>query len=140
VPTRRCAVRLAAGAILLGLLAVAPPAGATPSIAEAKAEAARIQHQVDRLDTEVEILAESYDANRARLDPSASLVIASKSGWTRQQRNDVGLVTAPGVRYAVALFAEGYPGLPRHPDHPPVLTLQRVSRAIYDHFGGGGTP
>jgi beta-lactamase class A len=84
-----------------------------------------------------------YDANRARLDPAGSLVIASKSGWTRQQRNDVGLVTAPGVRYAVALFAEGYPGLPRHPDHPPVLTLQRVSRAIYDHFvgaAGGGTP
>ena len=77
-----------------------------------------------------------YDASKARLDPEHSLVIASKSGWTRQQRNDVGLISSEGLRYAVALFAEGYPGLTRHPDHPPVLALQRVSRVIYEHFGG----
>ncbi|HYT25488.1 MAG TPA: C40 family peptidase [Actinomycetota bacterium] len=79
--------RPAAAALLAGLLAAAllaaAPAGAAPrpvpgdgAIDRARAEAARVQRSIDRLDVEVELLAEAYDANAERLDAviRASLV------------------------------------------------------------------
>jgi beta-lactamase class A len=75
-----------------------------------------------------------YDTNKARSEPDQSLVIYSKSGWTREQRNDVGLIREPGLHYAIALFARGYPGLPRHPDNPAVVALQRASKLVYDYW------
>jgi peptidoglycan DL-endopeptidase CwlO len=75
VPRPRSCQRLATLAALLAALLAAPAARAAPggareagAVDRARAEAGRIQGQIDRLHTEVEILAEAYDASTERLD------------------------------------------------------------------------
>jgi peptidoglycan DL-endopeptidase CwlO len=63
------ALALAALAVTLAVPARAAPGRPGPTaLAGARAEAARLQHEVARLDLKVEILAESYAATQARLD------------------------------------------------------------------------
>ena len=75
MPVPRSRWRRAAVAVLLTGLLAAPAAWAAPGagsdagqIDRARAEAARIQRRIDRLHTEVEVLAEAHAANTERLD------------------------------------------------------------------------
>lgn len=65
----------------------------------------------------------------AKLPEGVGIEVAHKTGSVRGVRNDVGIVTAPGVRYAIAMMSRG---LPDPPAAVPVLA--DASRWIWDHM------
>jgi beta-lactamase class A len=65
----------------------------------------------------------------AKLPEDAGIVVAHKTGSVRGVRNDVGIVTAPGVRYAIAVMSRGLPDAPA-----AVPVLADVSRWVWDAF------
>jgi cell wall-associated NlpC family hydrolase len=89
-------VRPAAVALALAVLATcpAPPARATPgrsgpvSLAAARAEAARLQREVARLDVKVETLAEAHAAVQARLE---GLIQAAHRNQADLERSELAL-------------------------------------------------
>lgn len=62
--------------------------------------------------------------------------VASKSGAITGVRNEIGLVTAKGRRYVIAMMTEGCTDHRFHMDNEAMLFLAEVSAAIYDHFIG----
>jgi beta-lactamase class A len=66
-----------------------------------------------------------------------SVTVASKSGSIRGTRNDVGLVTAHGRRYVIALMSRGCADPRFYQDNEAALLLPRVSAVVYRHFLGG---
>jgi beta-lactamase class A len=77
-----------------------------------------------------------YDPFNAEEGTTVAVKVASKSGAIRGVRNDVGLVTASGVTYAVALMSKDCADQRFHPDNEAALFLPRVSRRIYDYYTG----
>ncbi len=63
----------------------------------------------------------------ARLPEDAGIEVAHKTGSVRGVRNDVGIVMAPGVRYAIAIMSRGLPDAPA-----AVPVLADVSRWVWD--------
>lgn len=55
-------------------------------------------------------------------------------GVRRQVRADAGIVTAPGLRYAIAIYARQVEDQRPGVDNDAVVTGARVSRMVYDHF------
>jgi beta-lactamase class A len=65
----------------------------------------------------------------AKLPDNAGIEVAHKTGSVRGVRNDIGIVTAPGVRYAIAIMSRGLPD--------PVAatpTLADLSRWVWDRL------
>ncbi|OFX28413.1 MAG: hypothetical protein A2Z07_12730 [Armatimonadetes bacterium RBG_16_67_12] len=62
------------------------------------------------------------------------VAVASKSGSIRGTRNDVGLVSARGQRYVVAMMSKGCADERFYHDNEAAVLLPRVSAAIYRHF------
>jgi beta-lactamase class A len=65
----------------------------------------------------------------ARLPEDAGIEVAHKTGSVRGVRNDVGIVSAPGVRYAIAIMTRGLPDA-----GAAVPTIADVSRWVWDHL------
>ena len=63
---------------------------------------------------------------------------ADAAGRHRHVRADVAIVTAPGLRYVVAILARQVEDTRWGVDNDAVTTGARVSRAIHDHFAGRG--
>jgi beta-lactamase class A len=63
----------------------------------------------------------------AKLPDDAGIEVAHKTGSVRGVRNDVGIVTAPGVKYAIAIMSRALPDAPA-----AVPTLASVSRWVWD--------
>lgn len=59
---------------------------------------------------------------------------AGEDGKRRQVRGDVAIVTGPGLRYVVAVFAREVEDTRWGVENDAVTTGARVSRVIYDHF------
>jgi hypothetical protein len=55
-------------------------------------------------------------------------------GTRRQVRGDVAIITAPGLRYVLAIFAREVEDTRSGIENDAVTTGARVSRMIYDHF------
>jgi beta-lactamase class A len=80
-----------------------------------------------------------------RLLPGDGPVIGNKTGTDEEKlagphgrrghiRADAGIVTGPGLRYAVAIYARRVEDTRWTPDNDALTTGARVSRIIYDHF------
>ncbi|HYY82027.1 MAG TPA: hypothetical protein VFD04_23010, partial [Actinomycetes bacterium] len=69
----------------------AAPARRPSALADARAEAARLEREVARLDTQVELLAEDYDAAQARLD---AVIQAAQRQRTELEGADAELAAA----------------------------------------------
>jgi cell wall-associated NlpC family hydrolase len=113
LPRSRSCQRRTTVAVLLAALLAAPAARAAPgqapaggAIDRARAEAGRIQRQIDRLHTEVEILAEAYDANAERLD---AVIRASVAHQQELADGELALETARASldRQVRSLYIEG---------------------------------
>jgi len=73
-------------ALLGGLLAVPAPAAADPGAVErARAEAARIRGEVDRLQVRVEVMSEAYEASDARLQGALESALAHQRALDDQE-------------------------------------------------------
>ncbi|MDR7418374.1 MAG: serine hydrolase [Armatimonadota bacterium] len=66
------------------------------------------------------------------------VTVASKSGSIRGTRNDVGLVSAHGRRYVIAMMSKGCKDPRFYHDNEAALLLPEVSAAVYRHFVGRG--
>jgi beta-lactamase class A len=66
------------------------------------------------------------------------VAVASKSGSIRGTRNDVGVVSARGRRYVIAMMSKGCADPRFYHDNEAALLLPQVSAAIYRHFGPQG--
>lgn len=80
-----------------------------------------------------------YDQDRDPLqsgEPDNGLRIANKTGGWGALRADMALVEWPGTRYVVAIVAHGEDDR-FWPENPVDRAIGRVSRLIFDHFGGG---
>jgi beta-lactamase class A len=64
-----------------------------------------------------------------RLPTDRGIEVAHKTGSLRGVKNDVGIVTAPGVSYAIALMSRGQDDVPEVVDR-----LARASRWVWDAF------
>jgi beta-lactamase class A len=69
--------------------------------------------------------------------PDNGLRIANKTGGWTGMRADMALVEWPGTRYAVGIVIEGDPDTRFWPENEGDRLIGRVSRLIFDHFGGG---
>lgn len=66
------------------------------------------------------------------------LRIASKSGSWEGSRVDCGILYGPAGDYVVSLWSKGCADLRFHPDNEALLLLARVSRVLWDAWGGTG--
>lgn len=66
----------------------------------------------------------------SKLPDGVGIEVAHKTGSVRGVRNDVGIVMAPGIRYAIAIMSRGLPDAAA-----AVPTLADVSRWVWDHVG-----
>lgn len=76
--------------------------------------------------------------------PDNGLRIANKTGGWMGMRADMALVEWPGTRYVIGVVSEGDPDTRFWPENEGDRLIGRISRLIFDHFGGGalelGTP
>jgi beta-lactamase class A len=81
-----------------------------------------------------------YDPFNLEEGSPAAVKVASKSGFIRGVRNDVGLITTSMGTYAIALMSKGCADRRFHADNEANLFLARVSRRVYDcyHPSSGG--
>lgn len=63
----------------------------------------------------------------SRLPDDPEIEIAHKTGSLSGVKNDVGLVTSPNARYAIAFFSRGQDDIPKVVDR-----MSRISRWVYD--------
>jgi beta-lactamase class A len=68
--------------------------------------------------------------------PDNGLRIANKTGGWTGMRADMALVEWPGVRYVVGIVIEGDPDRRFWAENAGDQVIGRVSRLIFDHFGG----
>jgi beta-lactamase class A len=69
--------------------------------------------------------------------PDNGLRIANKTGGWTGMRADMALVEWPGVRYAIGIVTEGDPDTRFWAENAGDRVIGRVSRLIFDYFGGG---
>ena len=91
-----------------GVLAAAPAAVASPSLADAKAQAASISSQVTRLNTEAEVASENYDAAEESLGKAVSSYLSIQTDLANAQATD-GAGQNEIDRQAAALYEAGGP-------------------------------
>lgn len=68
--------------------------------------------------------------------PDNGLRIANKTGGWMGMRADMALVEWPGTRYVVGIVTEGDPDTRFWPENEGDRLIGRVSRLIFEHFGG----
>ncbi|HEU0116368.1 MAG TPA: serine hydrolase [Thermomicrobiales bacterium] len=68
--------------------------------------------------------------------PDNGLRIANKTGGWTGMRADMALVEWPGVRYVVGIVVEGDPDRRFWAENAGDQVIGRISRLIFDHFGG----
>jgi beta-lactamase class A len=68
----------------------------------------------------------------ARLPDDAGIEVAHKTGSVRGVRNDVGIVEAPGVRYAIAVMSRGLPDAVEG-----TAQIAHLSRWVWDELSTG---
>lgn len=68
--------------------------------------------------------------------PDNGLRIANKTGGWMGMRADMALVEWPGARYVVGIVTEGDPDTRFWPENEGDRLIGRVSRLIFEHFGG----
>ncbi|MBA3415555.1 MAG: serine hydrolase [Chloroflexia bacterium] len=79
-----------------------------------------------------------YSPYREELgEPDNGLRIANKTGGWRGMRADIALVAWPGTRYVIAAVTEGDPDTRFWAENEGDRVIGRVSRLVFDHFGGG---
>lgn len=61
---------------------------------------------------------------------------AGPDGRRRHVRGDIAIVTAPGLRYVIAVLARQVEDERSGVDNDAVVTAARLSRMIYDEFAG----
>ena len=66
------------------------------------------------------------------------LRIASKSGSWEGCRVDCGILYGPAGDFVVSLWSKGCADLRFHPDNEALLVLARISRVLWDAWGGAG--
>ncbi|MDP9363468.1 MAG: class A beta-lactamase-related serine hydrolase [Chloroflexota bacterium] len=69
-------------------------------------------------------------------EPDNGLRIANKTGGWRGMRADMALVEWPGTRYAIAVVTEGDADTRFWPENAGDRLIGRISRLVFDHFGG----
>ncbi|HEX6971932.1 MAG TPA: serine hydrolase [Limnochordia bacterium] len=74
-----------------------------------------------------------YDPDAVE-EGAAEVVIAGKSGAIRGVRNEIGIITAGPVTYAVSLFTQGCRDRRFYVDNEAERLLARLSRLLFDHF------
>ena len=72
-------------------------------------------------------------------DPPA-VRVASKGGWIRGTRNDVGAFFTPRGHYVLAVMSQGLTDLRPHPDNVGELALARIGALFYQHWGRPEVP
>ena len=77
-------------------------------------------------------------------DPGNGLQIANKTGgWSGEgasMRADTALVEWTGTRYVVAIVTKGDPDTRFWPENRSDRLIGRISKLIFDHFGGAAVP
>ena len=73
-------------------------------------------------------------------EPDNGLRIANKTGGWTGMRADMALVEWPGVRYVIGVVTEGDPDTRFWTENAGDRLIGRVSRLVFDHFGGGSLP
>lgn len=68
--------------------------------------------------------------------PDNGLRIANKTGGWTGMRADMALVEWPGTRYVIGIVTEGDPDTRFWPENAGDRLIGRVSRLIFDYFGG----
>jgi beta-lactamase class A len=68
--------------------------------------------------------------------PDNGLRIANKTGGWSGMRADMALVEWPGTRYTIGIVIEGDPDTRFWPENAGDRLIGRVSRLIFEHFGG----
>ncbi len=69
-------------------------------------------------------------------EPDNGLRIANKTGGWTGMRADMALVEWPGTRYVIGIVTEGDPDTRFWAENAGDRLIGRVSRLIFDHFGG----
>jgi beta-lactamase class A len=69
--------------------------------------------------------------------PDNGLRICNKTGGWHGMRADMALVEWPGTRYVIAVVTEGDPDTRFWPENAGDQLIGRISRLIFDHWGGG---
>ena len=72
--------------------------------------------------------------------PDNGLRIANKTGGWTGMRADMALVEWPGTRYVIGIVTEGDPDTRFWAENAGDRLIGRVSRLIFDHFGGRELP
>lgn len=72
--------------------------------------------------------------------PDNGLRIANKTGGWTGMRADMALVEWPGTRYVLAVVTEGDPDTRFWAENTGDRLIGRVSRLVFDHFGGDALP
>ncbi len=69
-------------------------------------------------------------------EPDNGLRIANKTGGWAGMRADMALIEWPGARYAIGVVTEGDPDTRFWSENAGDIVIGRVSRLVFDHFGG----
>jgi hypothetical protein len=69
-------------------------------------------------------------------EPDNGLRIANKTGGWTGMRADMALVEWPGTRYAIGIVTEGDPDTRFWAENNGDRLIGRISRAIFEHWGG----
>ena len=69
--------------------------------------------------------------------PDNGLTIANKTGSWKGFRADVALIEWPGTRYVIGIATDGDPDIRFWAENAGNRLIGRVSRLIFDHWGGG---
>ncbi len=70
-------------------------------------------------------------------EPDNGLRIANKTGGWTGMRADMALVEWPGTRYVIGIVTEGDPDTRFWAENAGARLIGRVSKLVFDHFGGG---
>ena len=69
--------------------------------------------------------------------PDNGLRIANKTGSLSGFRADMALVEWPGVRYVIGIAVDKDPDTRFSVENPGAQLVGRLSRRVFEHFGGG---
>jgi beta-lactamase class A len=93
----------------------------------------RMQHYLDNVPRYLPYTPYAEELNK----PDNGLRIANKTGSWSGFRADMALVEWPGTRYAIGIYSDGHPDTRFWAENEGNRVIGRVSRLIFDHWGGG---
>jgi beta-lactamase class A len=93
----------------------------------------RMQHYLDNVPRYLPYTPYAKEMNK----PDNGLRIANKTGSWTGFRADMALVEWPGTRYVIGIYSDGHPDTRNWAENEGNRVIGRVSRLIFDHWGGG---